>query len=95
VLASAETADAINPMEIPVIDGDTIKGQRTHDPAPVEFDAPESGSQASRRERELGNRATAQLKVPIAGQACALRPACHCPAEYAPAIALFIIFLRK
>jgi len=81
VLASAEGSDAINPTEITVLDGDTIRA-RGRTIRLVGFDAPEAGSRAQcRRERELGDRATAQLKVLIAGGGLALRlMPCPCPA---------------
>jgi endonuclease YncB( thermonuclease family) len=80
-LPLAEGSDAINPTEITVLDGDTIRA-RGRTIRLVGFDAPEAGSRAQRRrERELGDRATAQLKVLIAGGGLALRlMPCPCPA---------------
>src|SRR5216683_3149754 len=73
---------SINPFEVTVIDGDTIKVRgRTIDL--VGFDAPETGNRAQcPRERELGARATAQLKSLIAGGGLDLRLVpCACPPD--------------
>jgi endonuclease YncB( thermonuclease family) len=73
VTASADNPDAINPFEVTVVDGDTIRA-RGHTIHLVGFDAPETGSRAHcPRERELGDRATAQLKTLIAGGGLELR----------------------
>jgi micrococcal nuclease len=72
-VASADNGDAINPFEITVIDGDTIKA-RGRTIRLVGFDAPEVGSQAKcAREREIGARAATQLKTLIAGGGLELR----------------------
>ena len=72
-VASAESGDAINPFEITVIDGDTIRA-RGRTIRLVGFDAPEAGSQAKcAREREIGTRAATQLKTLIAGGGLELR----------------------
>ena len=72
-VASAENADPINPFEITVIDGDTIRA-RGRTIRLVGFDAPEAGSQAKcAREREIGARAATQLKTLIAGGGLELR----------------------
>ena len=72
-VASADSGDAINPFEITVIDGDTIKA-RGRTIRLVGFDAPEAGSQAKcAREREIGARAATQLKTLIAGGGLELR----------------------
>ena len=65
--SEVSSPDAISPIEITVIDGDTIRA-RGKTIRLVGFDAPETGSQARcPRERELGDRATTQLKTLIAG----------------------------
>ena len=72
-VASAESGDAINPFEITVIDGDTIRA-RGRTIRLIGFDAPEAGSQAKcAREREIGTRAATQLKTLIAGGGLELR----------------------
>lgn len=87
VTASADNPDAINPFELTVVDGHTIRarGRTIH---LVGFDAPETGNRAQcPRERELGDRATAQLKTLIAGGGLELRLvpcACRTGAEGTP-----------
>jgi len=72
-VASADNAAPINPIEITVIDGDTIRA-RGRTIRLVGFDAPEAGSQAKcAREREIGARAATQLKTLIAGGGLELR----------------------
>ena len=72
--------DAISPRDIAVIDGDTIQA-RGRTIRLVGFDAPESGLLARcARERELSERATAQLKSLVAGGGLQLRLVpCACP----------------
>ena len=86
-VASVENGEAINPFEITVIDGDTIKA-RGRTIRLVGFDAPEAGSQAKcSREREIGVRAATQLKTLIAGGGLELRLvpcACHPGTDVAP-----------
>ena len=78
--SEVSSPDAISPIEITVIDGDTIRA-RGKTTRLVGFDAPETGSQARcPRERELGDRATTQLKTLIAGGGLELRLVpCACP----------------
>ena len=71
--SEVSSPDAISPIEITVIDGDTIRA-RGKTIRLVGFDAPETGSHARcPRERELGDRATTQLKTLIAGGGLELR----------------------
>jgi endonuclease YncB( thermonuclease family) len=72
--------NAISPRDITVVDGDTIQA-RGRTIRLVGFDAPESGL-LSRcpRERELAQRATAQLESLVAGGNLELRLVpCACP----------------
>ena len=80
VLAS-DSPDAIGPFEITVVDGDTIRA-RGRTIRLIGFDAPETGTDARcLRERELGDRATRQLKTLIAGGGLELKLVpCACPA---------------
>jgi len=72
--------NAISPSEITVVDGDTIKarGRTIH---LVGFDATETDLNARcARERQLGERATAQLRSLVAGGSLELRMVpCACP----------------
>lgn len=70
----------ILPREVTVVDGDTIKA-RGRTIRLVGFDAPESGSNARcAKERELADRATAQLRSLVAGGSLELRAVpCACP----------------
>ena len=80
--ASDESSpDGIRPTEIAVVDGDTIRA-RGRTVRLVGFDAPETGNLARcPRERELGERAAAQLKTLINGGGLELRLVpCACPA---------------
>ena len=72
--------NAISPSEITVVDGDTIKA-RGRTIRLVGFDAAETGLNARcARERELGERATAQLRSLVAGGSLELRLVpCACP----------------
>ena len=78
--SDVSSPDVIRPIEITVIDGDTIRA-RGKTIRLVGFDAPETGSQARcPRERELGDRAATQLKTLIAGGGLELRLVpCACP----------------
>ena len=80
VTASADNSDAINAFEVTVVEGDTIKA-RGRTIRLVGFEAPKTGNRARcLRERELGDRATAQLKTLIAGGGLELRLLpCACP----------------
>ena len=70
---TASSAEAISPSEITVIDGDTIRA-RGRTIRLVGFDAPESGLLARcPHERELAQRATAQLQSLVAGGSLELR----------------------
>ncbi len=70
---AASSAEAISPKEITVIDGDTIRA-RGRTIRLVGFDAPESGLLARcPHERELAQRATAQLQSLVAGGSLELR----------------------
>lgn len=72
-VASAESGDAINPFEITVIDGDTIRA-RGRTVRLIGFDAPESGSLARcDRERETADRAAAHMRSLVAGGGLELR----------------------
>jgi endonuclease YncB( thermonuclease family) len=72
--------NAISPSEITVVDGDTIKA-RGRTIRLVGFDAAETGLNARcARERELGERAAAQLRSLVAGGSLELRMVpCACP----------------
>jgi len=80
--ASVGISEAINPIDVSVIDGDTIRA-RGKTIRLQGFDAPETGARAQcRRERELGDRATSQLRVLIAGGGLTLRLLpCPCAAD--------------
>jgi len=70
---AASNAEAISPSEITVIDGDTIRA-RGRTVRLVGFDAPESGSLAKcDREREIADRAAAQMRSIVAGGGLELR----------------------
>jgi endonuclease YncB( thermonuclease family) len=80
VLVSVANASPLEPGQIEVVDGDTIRvqGERIR---LVGFDAPETYRSQCASERELGNRATFRLRQIVAGGgldleriACACRP---------------------
>jgi endonuclease YncB( thermonuclease family) len=79
-LPKIDHMNAISPSEITVVDGDTIKA-RGRTIRLVGFDAAETGLNARcPRERELGERATAQLRSLVAGGSLELRMVpCACP----------------
>jgi endonuclease YncB( thermonuclease family) len=88
VLAAAAAAEQIDPGQIRVIDGDTIRidGQKP-DHRLVGFNAPETRRAANETERELGGKATARLRaiVRAGGLDYTLVPcACRTGAEGTP-----------
>lgn len=80
VLVSVANASSIQPGQVEVVDGDTIRvaGEKIR---LVGFDAPETYRAQCASERELGNRATFRLRQIVAGGGldlelvdCACRP---------------------
>ena len=79
LLGSTLIAGSIDPSQIEIVDGDTIR-IRNESIRLVGFDAPETYRAQCPSERELGNKATFRLRQLVAGGGLELeRIPCSCP----------------
>jgi endonuclease YncB( thermonuclease family) len=67
-VSTPTNAEPINPADVHVIDGDTIRVHHNKpDVRPIGFNAPERAVLYAKRERELGTKATRRLRDLVRG----------------------------